>query len=92
MGRAAALIELARPAQWIKNGFVLLPLFFAHALLSPLALRGALLATAAFCLASSAVYAFNDVRDVARDRLHQLAGRLQPELQVLRHGQAETNA
>ena len=70
MGRAAALIELARPAQWIKNGFVLLPLFFAHALLSPLALRGALLATAAFCLASSAVYAFNDVRDVARDRLH----------------------
>lgn len=65
-----ALIELARPAQWIKNGFVLLPLFFAHALFDSAALRGALLATLAFCLAASAVYAFNDARDVERDRLH----------------------
>jgi len=70
MARAAALLELARPAQWIKNGFVLLPLFFGHALLDPRALRDTLIATLAFCLASSAVYAFNDVRDAARDRLH----------------------
>ncbi len=70
MGFAVALVELARPAQWVKNGFVLLPLFFAHALLTPEALHGALLATIAFCLASSAVYAFNDVRDAERDRLH----------------------
>jgi 4-hydroxybenzoate polyprenyltransferase len=66
----AALIELARPAQWIKNGFVLLPVFFAHALFDADALRGALLATLAFCFAASAVYAFNDARDAARDRLH----------------------
>jgi decaprenyl-phosphate phosphoribosyltransferase len=65
-----ALLELARPGQWIKNGFVLLPLFFAHAMFEAEALRGALLATAAFCLAASAVYAFNDTRDAARDRLH----------------------
>ncbi|MBN8481932.1 MAG: UbiA prenyltransferase family protein [Xanthomonadales bacterium] len=70
MSRVLAFVELARPAQWVKNGFVLLPLFFGHALLSASALRGALLATFAFCLASSAVYAFNDARDVARDRLH----------------------
>lgn len=70
MARLAALIELARPAQWIKNGFVLLPLFFAHALLDQRALLGALLATLAFCLAASAVYAFNDARDVERDRQH----------------------
>lgn len=70
MRTALALLELARPAQWIKNGFVLLPLFFAHALLDGDALRGALLATAAFCLAASAVYAFNDARDAERDRLH----------------------
>jgi 4-hydroxybenzoate polyprenyltransferase len=70
MRRALALVELARPTQWLKNGFVLLPLFFGHALLSPAALAGALLATLAFCLASSAVYAFNDVRDVERDRRH----------------------
>ena len=70
MARLAALVELARPAQWIKNGFVLLPLFFAHALFDPAALQGALLATTAFCLAASAVYAYNDTRDAARDRLH----------------------
>lgn len=63
-------IELARPAQWIKNGFVLLPLFFGHALLQAGALRGALLATLAFCLAASAVYAGNDVVDAERDRNH----------------------
>ncbi len=72
MPSLVALIELARPAQWIKNGFVLLPLFFGHALFVPASVRGAVLATIAFCLAASAVYAFNDSRDVARDRLHPL--------------------
>ena len=68
--RAGALVELARPAQWIKNGFVLLPLIFAQAAGNPAAMRGALLATLAFCLASSAVYAGNDAVDVERDRRH----------------------
>lgn len=70
MAQLAALIELARPAQWIKNGFVLLPLFFAHALFDRSALVGSILATLAFCLAASAVYAYNDTRDAERDRLH----------------------
>jgi decaprenyl-phosphate phosphoribosyltransferase len=65
-----ALLELARPEQWIKNGFVLLPLIFGQAAGDPSALRGALLATIAFCLLSSAVYAGNDVVDVERDRHH----------------------
>lgn len=68
--RVRAFIELARPAQWIKNGFVLLPVFFGHALLQPGALCGALLAAFAFCLAASAVYAGNDVVDAERDRHH----------------------
>lgn len=65
-----ALLELARPEQWIKNGFVLLPLIFGQAAGEESALRGALLATLAFCLASSAVYAGNDVVDAERDRSH----------------------
>lgn len=56
--------------QWVKNGFVLLPLFFAHALFDHDAVQGAVLATLAFCLASSAVYAGNDVVDAERDRQH----------------------
>jgi 4-hydroxybenzoate polyprenyltransferase len=67
-----ALLELARPDQWIKNGFVLLPLIFGQAAGESSAVRGALLATLAFCLASSAVYAGNDVVDAERDRAHQI--------------------
>ena len=67
---AAALFELARPEQWIKNGFVLLPLIFGQAAGQGSALSGAVLATIAFCFASSAVYAGNDVADAARDRRH----------------------
>ena len=58
-----ALFALARPEQWIKNGFVLLPLIFGQAAGDPRPLRGAFLATLAFCLLSSAVYAGNDVVD-----------------------------
>jgi len=67
-----ALLELARPEQWIKNGFVLLPLIFGQAAGNPDSLRGAILATLAFCLLSSAVYAGNDVVDAERDRGHPI--------------------
>ncbi|HEV7491045.1 MAG TPA: UbiA prenyltransferase family protein [Rhodanobacteraceae bacterium] len=67
-----ALFQLARPEQWIKNGFVLLPLIFAQAAGDLPALRGAFFATVAFCLLSSAVYAGNDIVDVERDRRHPI--------------------
>ena len=67
-----ALILLLRPAHWVKNVFVLAPLVFAQKLTDPEAVRLALLAFIAFCLASSAVYIFNDIRDRAEDRLHPL--------------------
>jgi 4-hydroxybenzoate polyprenyltransferase len=65
-----AFVRLARPQQWVKNVFVLLPLVFSgHA--GQLGAWGqALLATAAFCLASGAAYAHNDIRDRDVDRLH----------------------
>jgi decaprenyl-phosphate phosphoribosyltransferase len=65
-----ALLELARPEQWIKNGFVLLPLIFGQAAGNPDSLSGAIFATLAFCFLSSAGYAGNDVVDVERDRGH----------------------
>jgi 4-hydroxybenzoate polyprenyltransferase len=63
-------IELLRPQQWVKNAFVLVGLVFGHAWRNPTLLWAALAATAAFCLASGAVYAFNDARDAAQDRGH----------------------
>ena len=67
---AAAYFVLARPHQWVKNGFVLTGMIFGHALGSPQTVVAALAATVAFCLMSSAVYAMNDCFDRERDREH----------------------
>lgn len=63
-------VRLGRPQQWIKNGFVLTGLLFGHATGAFDTVAAALLATAAFCLMSSAVYAMNDYFDRERDREH----------------------
>lgn len=70
MSRVSAFIELARPHQWAKNSFVLTGLLFGHAWRDPQLIAAAAAATGAFCLASSAVYAFNDAVDAPRDRDH----------------------
>lgn len=70
MRRAPAFLELLRPQQWVKNAFVLVGLIFGHAYRDPAMVAAALCATTAFCLASGAVYAFNDARDAAQDRDH----------------------
>lgn len=67
---AAAYFALARPHQWVKNGFVLTGMIFGHALGQPETVVAALTATVAFCLMSSAVYAMNDCFDRERDREH----------------------
>jgi len=64
------LLELARPKHWVKNLIVLFPLFFALRFGSPGSWWLASLALVAFCLASSAVYIVNDIRDRDRDREH----------------------
>ena len=66
----SAFVELIRLRQWVKNGFVLAPLFFGKDLFHRVAVLHALAALAAFCLASSAVYIFNDWRDLEADRVH----------------------
>ncbi len=70
MTRARAFFALLRPHQWVKNVFVLVGLIFGHAYREPAMIAAALAATGAFCLASGAVYAFNDARDAAQDRDH----------------------
>ncbi len=66
------LLRALRPVQWVKNVFVLAPMVFAERLGEPAVLGQAAVAFAAFCLASSAVYLFNDLRDREEDRRHPL--------------------
>lgn len=63
-------IRLLRPQQWLKNLMIFFPPFLGGTLLVPgVAMRG-LLPLASFCLASSATYILNDIRDCEQDRLH----------------------
>ena len=64
------LIKLLRPRQWVKNAFVLAPLFFAHRFLDVSSWELSLTAVLCFIGISSAVYVANDLHDVEEDRLH----------------------
>ena len=64
------IIRLLRLLQWIKNVFVLAPLFFSNNLLNWELLCPTLLVFVAFCLVSSSIYCFNDIYDVEADRKH----------------------
>jgi len=70
MTRLRAYLELLRPLHWVKNSFVLAGVIFGHAWDDPATLSAALVVAAAFCLASSATYAFNDCLDAEQDRDH----------------------
>lgn len=74
------LIKTIRPHQWVKNLFVMAPMFFHKDLLGTtpggdptlnLKVAGkALLATGVFSLLAGAVYTINDLVDVEADRVH----------------------
>src|SRR5581483_9923251 len=87
--RLRALVVSARPAQWTKNGALLVAPLFAQQLSRPDELRPVVLGVAAFSALASAVYLANDVVDRERDRLHPdkrhrpiAAGALSPQLAI----------
>lgn len=72
------MLKLLRPKHWVKNAFVLAPLVFAGEFLNPLAIGHSLLALLLFCVAASAVYILNDLKDVEHDRLHPTKAKSRP--------------
>lgn len=74
----AGLIKLMRPKQWVKNGFVFAPLMFTGSFLDADAINHALFAVLLFCIASSATYIINDIRDIERDRRHPSKSKTRP--------------
>lgn len=72
MHRISLYLQLARPHQYVKNGFVWLPLFFGYKLGDWQALLTTMGAFLSFCLAASSVYVINDLADVAEDRQHPI--------------------
>ncbi|MDD7317736.1 MAG: decaprenyl-phosphate phosphoribosyltransferase [Prevotella sp.] len=64
------IILLTRPKQWLKNVFVLLPVFFGGALADGKILLQALATFVAYSFVASSVYCFNDIVDLEADRMH----------------------
>jgi decaprenyl-phosphate phosphoribosyltransferase len=80
-GALGALVKTLRPHQWVKNVFVLAPMFFHKDVFLRTALGPALnltvtaraaAATGVFCLLAGAVYTINDLVDVEADRIHPI--------------------
>jgi len=65
-----ALVQEARPKQWLKNVLVFAAPGAAGVLDNGSSLLRTLAVFAAFCLASSGTYYWNDIHDVAADRVH----------------------
>lgn len=64
------LARSLRPRQWTKNLIVFIPALFALKIHEPSAQIASALCFVAFCLASGAVYTFNDVLDAKSDAQH----------------------
>jgi 4-hydroxybenzoate polyprenyltransferase len=78
-GMLRGLIKTLRPHQWVKNLFVLAPMFFHKDVfmtvegvpaLNLIVTGKAIIATGVFCLLAGAVYTINDLVDVEADRHH----------------------
>ena len=70
LGRIRALVLAMRPRQWTKNLTVFVGIVFAQRLFTLSSFGRAMLAFAAFCLASSCIYLLNDLLDLEKDREH----------------------
>ena len=64
------ILRLIRPQQWLKNVFVMVPMFFGGSLLDISDIRASVLTFIAYSFVASSVYCFNDINDVEADRRH----------------------
>ena len=72
------LLRLIRPRQWVKNGFVFAPLIFTGQIFRLNAVEHTFFAAFLFCVASSATYIVNDLRDIDADRRHPKKSKSRP--------------
>lgn len=63
-------LRLIRPQHWIKNVFVLVPMFFGGVLFDLTTIESGLLVFLAFSFIASSIYCYNDIVDADADRHH----------------------
>jgi 4-hydroxybenzoate polyprenyltransferase len=72
------LFKLIRLKQWVKNSFVFAPLIFSGEFFNLGSIYATLYAAFLFCLAASAVYILNDLKDIEKDRAHPEKSKKRP--------------
>jgi len=75
--KIAQIIRLLRPRHWVKNVFVLAPLFLSFRFTEAQSVIASVAGFVVFSFAASAVYVGNDIVDREKDRLHETK-RLRP--------------
>lgn len=65
-------LKLLRVKHYLKNGLIFLPLAFSGQLFQVNLFIETLIGYVAFCMVASAIYIFNDIQDVEKDRLHPI--------------------
>ena len=65
-------LQQLRIKEWVKNGFIFLPVFFAGRLSEPFLLQQLIPGFFSFSLIASCIYCINDMADVAYDRTHPI--------------------
>jgi decaprenyl-phosphate phosphoribosyltransferase len=66
----AAVIQLIRVRQWVKNFFLFIPSFFAGSLFNLAEMQSLFIGFVAFSLVASGIYIVNDYQDRHIDKLH----------------------
>lgn len=65
-------ITLARPKHWIKNVLIFVPCLFGGTIFQTGTLIALLISFVSFSLIASCIYYINDIKDINKDRLHDI--------------------
>ena len=65
-------LKLIRPQHWIKNFFVLIPIFFGGELFDLESITNGIVVFFAFSFIASSIYCYNDIVDADADRSHPI--------------------
>lgn len=65
-------ITLARPKHWIKNVLIFVPCLFGGTIFQTETLIALLISFVSFSLIASCIYYINDIKDINKDRLHDI--------------------
>ncbi len=66
------IVLLMRTKHWLKNSLIFFPAFFSKEIWNKQIMMNLFWGFMCFCFVTSIVYIFNDIKDIERDRMHEV--------------------